>query len=489
VIETHTSVLVFLGGLVYKLKKPVRFPFVDLTTREARLENCVRELDLNRRVSSDVYLGLDEVRPMSLPGAVGEPLLVMRRMPAKRRLSALLAAGEDVRPWLRDVAAQMAALHAREVPLTDFGLPVTLQALWHEGRDQLRPFEGVVLRRQDLDEVAALADEYVDGRLGLLAARERQGYVRPGHGDLLAEDIFCLQDGARILDCLEFDERLRAGDTLLDVAFLAMDLEAHGAVDDARWFLDRYEETTQTSPPASLEHHYIAYRAFVRAKVECLRHAQGLTGAASAAGVVSAASEMLAQCRRHLRAGRVHLVLVGGLPGTGKTTMAAELAGTDPHGRQWTVLSSDVVRKELAGVAARTPRPASYQRGIYSPDRTEATYDELLRRARVALGNGVNVVIDASWSDRRRRAKAREVAAAAYAPLTEVRCEAPLAVCARRLAARSNDASDADPEILDAMAADAAPWPQAHPVDTTGPADNAARAVHALLDGDGRDLS
>jgi len=254
-----------------------------------------------------------------------------------------------------------------------------------------------------------------------------------------------------------------------------MDLEARGAPRSAAWFLSRYRELAGVEHLPSLEHHYIAYRAFVRAKVECLRHAQGDTGAAAQA------NEMLQLCRRRLDAGRVHLVLLGGLPGTGKTTLARALTAADPDERQWTVLSSDVIRKELAGQDPFARCAAPYREGIYTPAHTDAAYAELLRRAGAALAQGASVVIDASWSDERHRRSARALASAHSAALTEVRCEAPPAECARRLGARCRSTSDADESVLVAMTAHADPWPAAHAVATVTDPDTAAVAVCRLL--------
>ena len=139
------------------------------------------------------------------------------------------------------------------------------------------------------------------------------GRIVDGHRDLLAEDIFCLDDGPRILDCLEFDDRLRWLDGLDDASFLAMDLDRLGRPDLAEQFIDWYAEYTADPAPASLRHHYVAYRALVRAKVCCIRAAQNEPQAMPSAGHLADLP------LRHLHAATVSLILVGGLPGTGKT--------------------------------------------------------------------------------------------------------------------------------------------------------------------------
>ncbi len=172
-----------------------------------------------------------------------------------------------------------------------------------------------------------------------------------GHGDLLAEDIFCLDDGPRVLDCLEFDDRLRYVDGLDDAAFLAMDLEQLGTPEAAAFFLAEYSEYSGDPTPASLRHHYVAYRAFVRAKVSLIQARQG------APGTETAARRLITAALRHLRASAVGLTLVGGLPGSGKSTLSGALA--DRLGV--TLLSSDRLRKELAGIPAEQPAAARYK--------------------------------------------------------------------------------------------------------------------------------
>src|SRR5690606_19188507 len=269
---------------------------------------------------------------------------------------------------------------------------------WRDSFAQVRPFRGEVLDDELVGEIERLTEDFLSGRRPLFDDRIATERIVDGHGDLLAEDVFCLDDGPRVLDCIEFDDRLRWLDGLDDAAFLAMDLERLGAPHLAERFLNWYVEFAADPAPASLRHHYVAYRAFVRAKVACLRHAQ--SGDPSAARDAATHTALTA---RHLRAGEVVLILVGGLPGTGKSTLAGRLA--DRLGA--VLLRSDRLRKELSGIAPETPAAAPYGEGIYGAEWTERTYRELLARAERLLGHGESVVIDASWTrDAHRRAAA-----------------------------------------------------------------------------------
>ncbi|GAA2436482.1 AAA family ATPase [Streptomyces macrosporus] len=466
VYETHTAVVFFVGDRVYKLKKPVDLEFVDFTTPAARRRGCEREIELNRRFAPDVYLGLAEVhRPAEDPAAGApepEPMVVMRRMPIERRLSHLVRRGEDVEDPLRAVARLLATWHAKAPRGPEVAAQGTRDALasrWEASFAQVRAVEGDVEVPEGVAEVEGLARRYLAGRERLFEARVRQGRVVDGHGDLLAEDVFCLADGPRVLDCLEFDDRLRYVDGLDDAAFLAMDLERLGAAEAAAFFLARYGEYSGDPAPTSLWHHYVAYRAFVRAKVSLFQARQG------APGTGQAARQLVAVALRHLRTSAVKLVLVGGLPGSGKSTLAGALA--DRSGM--VLLSSDRVRKEVAGIPAERSAAAGYGEGLYAPRWTEATYAALLERASALLSSGESVVLDASWTDPARRAAARRTAEGAEADLVTLRCEVPDDVAAARLAGRAPGASDADAEVAAAMAARETPWPEAVPVDTGVP--------------------
>lgn len=465
--ETHSACVLLSGERVYKWKKPVDFGFLDFRELDQRRRACDRELELNRRLAPDVYLEV-----ATLAGADGraiEHTVVMRRLPDERRLSQLVADGADVAGCLREVARQVASLHA-SARTDEAAGPASREALWrnwHDNLDVLRQHPAMV-DPGDVEAAAELADGYLAGRDELFAARAE--LACDGHGDLLADDIFCLDDGPRIIDCLDFADHLRLGDPLLDAAFLAMDLQRLGRADLAASLLAWYGEFSGEPMPTTLIHHYVAYRAHVRAKVACLRADQGDEAAAGQA------ARLHDLCLARLRAGQVALVAVGGLPGTGKSTAAAGVAAA--HG--WPVLSTDAVRKELAG-AERTDRLGGEH---YTEAAREAVYRELLDRADQLLARGEPVVLDASWGEPEWREAGEALARRRSAAWVPIRCETPLGVAhdrIRRRAAADDSASDAGPEVLDQLAARTPAWPDALALDATGSPEGVGRRAAELV--------
>ncbi len=474
VAETHSAVVFFMGDWAYKVKKPVDLGFLDFRERSAREAVCHREVELNRRLSPDVYLGVADVHGPD--GAVCDHMVVMRRMPADRRLSRVVTAGEPVDDELWALAHLVAAFHSRaeRSDATDAAAsPGRLAALWTDNAESLAA-AGAVVDGAKVERMRNLALRYIEGRHPLVAQRIAEGRSVDGHGDLLADDVFLLDDGPQVLDCIEFDDELRYGDTLADVAFLAMDLEHLGHPELGARFLQAYRTHADDTWPASLEHHHIAYRAQVRAKVTAIRAGQGDPDS------TDEARRLLDLSLRHLEAARVRLVLVGGLPGTGKSTVA-RLVG-DALGA--TVLRTDEVRKELAGLPTTTHAPDAFGHGLYSSTATADTYGALIERAEVALRMGETVILDASWSEERWRDLARAAADRVHADVVELRCELPAAVAAERIRARAaegGDPSDATPAIAAAMAATADPWPEATTIRTDAePAVSAAEALDSV---------
>lgn len=475
VSETHAGVVFLVGERAYKAKKPVQFGFLDFRRRETRQAVCHREVELNRRLAADVYLGVIDL--VGSDGQLVDHLVEMRRMPAERSLARLAREHRPVDPGLRSLARLLAAFHSRAATSEDIAAAAGADAQrerWDANWEEMERFGGRVLDPSALSGARQLAERYLQGREPLFDARIAAGRARDGHGDLLADDVFLLDDGPRVLDCIEFDDRLRWGDTLGDIAFLAMDLERLDRPDLARRLLDWYREYAPDRWPASLAHHYVAYRAQVRAKVSCLRWDQGdARSAEDARGLLDITS-------RHLEAGSVRLVMVGGLPGTGKSTIAAWLGETLGAA----VVRSDEVRKQMAGLDPHRRAPGAWESGLYRPDVTAATYAEMLRRARPRLANGESVVLDASWRHPEWRQQARGLGGEMFAEVQELRCVAPRDVAENRLrsrARRGGDPSDATPAVARAMEAAEAAWPEATALDTDAPPEAVLeRALGAL---------
>ncbi len=474
-VETHVSLVVFVGDHAYKLKKPVRFPFADLSTREAREALCHREVELNRRLAPDVYEGvIDLIGP---DGAVCDHLVAMRRMPSDRRLSGLVASGDPrVGAAMAAIAEVLARFHARadrSPEIASAATPAAVLDRWRRNDAQMRPFAGSCFDREGLDRVLHLVERFVEGRRPLFDRRIDEGCICDGHGDLLADDVFLLDDGPRILDCIEFDDRLRHVDVVDDLAFLVMDLERLDAPHLGEALVAAYERESGATVPAGLLDLYVAYRAQVRAMVAALRASQ-CEDDDERAEHEDDARRLFELCRAHVERATVRLVIVGGLPGTGKTTVARGIG----ERTGWAVLRSDVVRKQLTGHEPGAPAAAPFGEGIYSSEVSDRTYQAMEDAARECLLDGRSVVLDASFASAPRRQAARELARETASELVEIRCTVDPDEAERRVLRRAVigvDASDADPEVAARLAETFDPWPESVELPTD-------RSIEPLVD-------
>lgn len=457
--ETHTGVVVLIGDRAYKGKKSITTDFLDFSSPDSRERACAREVELNRRLAPDSYLGVAHLSDAS--GGPAEPVVVMHRYPDPSRLSTMVRNGVPVSSSLERLAEEIARFHDR----ADRGAVINVQgtvhavgARWQENIGELKRFAGDVVSAEKVCEIDSLATQFIAGRSALFIARVDDRRIVDGHGDLLADDIFCLPGRVEILDCLEFDDELRYVDSIDDAAFLAMDLEFLGAKDQAGFFLDQYTQRSGDSSPSSLKHFYIAYRAVVRAKVDCILVGQGRADAARDA------SRHLDIAVEHLRAGAVRMLLVGGGPGTGKTTVAHRLA--ERFGAR--VISTDEVRHELQESGDVSGAAGVLGGGLYSPQHVAAVYEEVLRRAHLLMVGGQSVILDGTWRDPHQRAKARELARETHSRMAEILCVTSPETAAARVGARlPGGASDATPGVAKALSVTGENWREACSIDST----------------------
>lgn len=473
VVETHISTLFFAGERVYKLAKRVDLPFLRTIDTKERVRLADRELELNRRFAPDVYLGVADV----IEGEeMVDRMIVMRRLPQERCLAQLLS-NDDPTACLRAVARNVASIHASADPVTDRGADAEerLHRNWSDNFDAIDPHVGSIIDRAAFDTARRLAEQYLEQTRVLRRSRVAQGHVRDGHGDLTADDIYCLDDGPRILDCLAFDDDLRVDDVLNDIAFLAMDVHRLSGPDAARALMAEYHEFTNEQHPPSLAHHYVAYRAHVRTKIACLRAEQGDHSN------IDLARRYHALTVHHLERARLRVVMIGGAPGVGKTSLAQRVA--DHY--QYVHLATDEIRHDVAQIPHGQHAFSRPDEGAYAPAVVRATYDEQLREARTVLASGRGVVLDASWSSAAQRNEARAAVEAMGVDLVEIECELDPAIARERIARRlanPDDPSDATPALFDVMVARRDPWPRATAVETMPPLDEVVDTAISVIE-------
>ena len=461
--ETHTGVVVLIGDRALKVKKPVLTDFLDFRTVEQRERVCRREVELNSRLSPSSYFGVAYLTDPA--GGPAEPIVVMRRYRDDDRLASIVTRGPDqaVRDVLDTIAGVLARFHQhaeRSRVINAQAKPGAVDGRWRENLLELNCYAGRSnsgVSYETLSRIQRLAAEFTSGRASLFRRRIEEGCIIDGHADLLADDIFCTDGEPALLDCLEFDDKLRYVDRIDDAAFLAMDLEFLGRKDLGDYFLARYAEYSADTAPSSLRDFYIAYRAVVRAKVDCVRLSQGNLDAADDA------ARHLAIATHHLEHGSVRLALVGGNPGTGKSTIARALA--ERVGAQ--VISTDEIRRELRESDVITGKSGALDAGLYSANNVRTVYDVALGRARQLLGKGQSVIVDGTWRDPHVRAHAHHVATETLSALVELRCVATNDTAAERITTRRRGNSDVTPEIAAALASWNTGWDTAYSVDTS----------------------
>ncbi len=484
--ETHISWLFFAGDFVYKVKKPVDYGFLDFTTLALRRRFCDDEVRLNRRLSPDIYLGVVTIRERDgRYGVEGEGRPVeyavrMRRLPPDRWLADLLDRGEADPGLMRRIAARVAAFHrdaATDDRITAVGGLDAVRGNTAENFAQAESYIGVTLTRPLHDRVAAWTAAFLAEREPVFRRREAEGRIRDCHGDLHADQI-SITNGIAFIDCIEFNERFRFGDVAADIAFTAMDVEYHGAPLLARELIEAYVRDAADPGALGVMPFYQCYRAFTRGKVRSFRLRQaGLTDADRRA-VIDQAARYFELAGRYAHPERPALLVITGLMGTGKTSLARALAERLPA----VTFNSDPIRKEVAGLDPDTPHPEQWGAGIYGEAATRRTYDELHRRAGNELRQGRCVILDASYRDAAWRHEARAVARDAGADFLLLETVCPEVLVRERLAGRHGGPSDGRVELVDAQRAEYQP-PAEVPskcrieVDTAPPLPAVARAA------------
>jgi hypothetical protein len=276
VVQTHISIVFVADEFVYKVKKPVNFGFLDFSTLEKRQYFCNQELELNKRLSQDIYL---DVLPVIFdgdihtlkggPGKVVEYAVKMKRIPDDKLMRSVFEKGKLTNSKLKRIAKVLARFHLnafRSPEIEQYGKAEKFKINTDENFEQVEKYIGVTIRTNEFDATKRWTEEFYDANKELFIKRIGQGRIRDCHGDLHMEHI-CFTKNLSIIDCIEFNERFRYSDTVADIAFLLMDLEYHGGESFSKILWDSYKEFADDKAVDSLLTFYKVYRAFVRGKV------------------------------------------------------------------------------------------------------------------------------------------------------------------------------------------------------------------------------
>lgn len=453
VLQTHISVVFLAGPFVYKIKKPVNLGFLDFSTLAKRRHYCTEEVRLNRRLAAEVYCGVVPVNQsgnqISFEGAgeVIEWAVKMQRLPADATLLQRVQRGEVNDSIVETIASRVAAFHAQADAgehIAEFGRFEIVAANTSENFKQSEPQVGATVSVSVFQQVKTLTEAALRQLYPLIESRAQHGVPRDTHGDLHLDHVYLFPERQPpadliVIDCIEFNERFRYSDPVADMAFLVMDFSFHGRRDLARIFADAYFRASGDEVGRRLLPFYTAYRAVVRAKVEGIKSTEREVTPVKRKGAFDQARAhwLLALAELQEPSRKPCLVLVGGLPGSGKSTLArglSEQAG-------FTVIRSDVVRKELAGVEDRS---LVGDAKIYTLEWTERTYVECLRRAEQILFEGGRALVDANFIDESRRRAFLDAAAHWGVSALFFVCHTDAETARRRLQERHGDASDAD---------------------------------------------
>ncbi len=448
-VQTHISYVLLTGNYAYKVKKSVNFGFLDFSPLPARQYFCQEELRLNQVNAPEIYL---EVLPITKTGdkftlngagEIVEYALKMKQFSQAGLLGNLLQQGKLTGAQLEELGRVVAQFHAqahRSNYINTFGSVSQIRKAFDENYQQTKKYLGSVQTPLQYEETKQFTDDFFTQEKELLVARQNQGWIRECHGDLHLDNICLWQNKILLFDRIEFNESFRFVDVMYDIAFTVMDLQAQGHQDLSYIFLNSYIEQTGDWQGLEILPLYLSRQAYVRAKVNSfLLNESDVTPEAKAKARRNAA-HYYNLAWQYTRSHDGKLILMSGLSGSGKTTVARYLA----QKLGAIQIRSDALRKHLAGI----PLAQSGNQEIYTPQMSEKTYRCLLELGIKLARRGFKVILDAKYDQQQLRAAAISQAQFYNIPLEIIHCSAPESILRDRLLTRTGDISDATLDLL-----------------------------------------
>ena len=467
--ETHISWVILCGDFAYKIKKPVEFGFLDYSTLALRQYYCQQELALNSRFAPELYQAVvaitqdDQGPTIEGVGPVIDYAVRMQRFDENQLLDNVADRGELDRPLVRALAGELARLQREATPCypatgsDEPGSPGALQAASEQNFEQTRDYP---LDKAELEQLAQV-EQWFRQRFGELLStlelRLAEGWVIDGHGDAHLGNIALIDGVVRLFDCIEFNPSFRVMDSIGEIAFITMDLDARGYHGEAHCLLIDYLEYRGDYAGLALLDLYRSYFAMVRAKVSLLRHPsdKDRDAVVSAKAVKQDYEEFcryLALAHSYCQPASCFLAITHGVSGTGKSTIADKLVAAGGAVR----IRSDVERKRLFGLAPEQRSQPRDEANLYSTGMSRKTFARLERLATEALAAGFAVIVDATFLHRRVRDTFRQLAKRKNLPFIIIDCIAPTDQLRQRLIERERqgrDASEADVEVMESQLA------------------------------------
>ena len=460
-IETHISWVFLAGDYVYKVKKPIALDFLDFRDLERRKFYCEEEIRLNQPWAPDIYLDVapitdDNGQPRF--GGGGAPIeyaVRMRRFDQQLRLDLQLECGKlsiaDMKELSRNIAVRHTAAQVVDEDQRDRVVALTKEFIW----DNFAALDGFI-DAAELNSLRKWTERELKKVDALLWQRFDDGFVRDCHGDLHLANLVRLPGGITTFDCIEFSIDLRHIDVACDIAFLIMDLVARGRRDLGAHFLNRYLECTGDYGSMGMLSLYFVYRCLVRAKVAVILSKERESDEARQADL-SEAQRYCEMAKRQATARTPVLVIMSGLSGSGKTWVSGQLMAALPAIR----IRSDFERKRIFGLSETEGSASRFGSGIYNDDANRIVYQCLYDSARIILGAGHNVILDAAFLKSADRATATSIAADCGLPCILLEVTSPAKELRDRIRQRSihaDDASEAGLEVLEHQRATAEPF-------------------------------
>ncbi len=446
-MQTQMSFVFLTGDYAYKMKMPVNLGYLDYTTLEKRAYFCQKELLLNKRLASEVYLEVipvvkrDETYSLGGEETVVEYVLKMRQLPGERMMDVLLAAGQVSDDMVTAVAAKLASFHAQtetSAEISKYGSLESIRINVAENFTQTKKYIGTTISQEQYHAIEQYTYTFLQENAALFAHRIKNGRIRDCHGDIHSAHI-CFTDIIAIFDCIEFNDRFRYCDVASEIAFLAMDLEYSGHHHLSEVLVHDYAKMSHDEEIDGLLSFYKCYRAYVRGKVWSFKtDVSHLTQGEKDEACNTARRYFTLACSYTRK--RPILIITAGLMGTGKSTLMNLVASR--MGMQ--VISSDVTRKELAGISLTRHEFENFDQGIYTPEFTRKTYQKMLDGARAFLLQGQSVVLDASFKEKKERLNAMDLARETGVQFLLIECILNEELVRKRLDQRIKEGSVSD---------------------------------------------